>query len=466
MPRAARIALICSVVLLAVPAATVRAATRMPVGFFDDPSFRWSPARAQNLAAAAAAGATVIHTTANWALIAPTQPTFAADPDNPAYHLSDLDELVRESARYGLRVMIDITGTPTWANGGKPPNHMPLHLSDLYTFAHMLAVRYDGKNPGKGQVSLWSVWNEPNEDLFLTPQYVGKKIVSPANYAKIYKTVYSAIKSANPWAQVAIGETAPEGRDKPLKGAPTTVSPGMFARLLSKVPGLKFDAWAHHPYVTSLGAKPLEKVRYPNVTLSQLPNFEKELKTDFHHKVPIWITEYGHQTKPAQPKGVTLAQQASYAAQALTYAKNDPDVQMFVWFTFRDSSGNLWKSGLEQSSGSAKPAFYKFDSLAHLIDGTTVTAAPGRPMHAVSVYVPYLTFYNPWDALVGVTYHVTDGGKLIASGEPQSNINPDSSVSFVPTFTPVKGHTYTITATVNDGNGNVQTREVVIVTTK
>lgn len=465
MPRAARIALICFVALLAVPAATVRAATRMPVGFYDDPSFRWSPDRAQNLAAAAAAGATVIHTTANWATMAPTRPASPSDPDDPAYKIGDLDELVREAARYGLRVMIDVTGTPKWANGGLSPNHMPKNLNDFATFVHMLAIRYDGRNPGKGQVSLWSVWNEPNEDLFLTPQYVGNKIVSPANYAKLFKTAYVAIKSANPWAKVAIGETAPQGRDRPLKGAPTTVSPGMFAKLLAKVPGLKFDAWAHHPYVTSLNAQPLEKVRYPNVTLSQLPTFEKNLKSLFHHEVPIWITEYGHQTKPAQPKGVTLTQQATYATQALNYAKADPDVQMFIWFTFRDSSGNPWKSGLQSTDGSAKPAFFKFDALAHLIDGTTVTAAPNIPMHSVSVYVPFLTFYNPVGALVGVTYHVYDKTKLVAAGEPQSNIEPDSSVSFVPMFTPLKGHTYTITASVNDGNGNVQTRAVVVVTT-
>jgi hypothetical protein len=462
VPKAARFALLVFLVLLVVPAATVRAATRMPIGFYDDPTFRWSADRAQNLAAAAAAGATVIHTTANWASIAPTKPASASNAADPAYRLGDLDELVRESARYGLRVMIDITGTPKWANGGQTPNHMPLHLADLGTFAHMLALRYDGKNPGQGQVSLWSVWNEPNEQQFLTPQYSGQKIVSPANYAKLFKTAYAAIKSANPWAKVAIGETSPQGRDKNVPGAPQTVSPGMFAKLLSKVSGLKFDAWAHHPYVTSLGAPPLEKVKYPNVTLSQLPTFEKQLKAEFHHEVPIWITEYAHQTKPANPKGVTLAQQATYASQALTYAKNDPDVQMFIWFTFRDSSGNPWKSGLEQTSGAPKPAFYKFDALAHLFDGTTVTAAAGKPMHSVSVYVPYLTFYDPVGSLVGVTYQVYDGTKLITSGEPQAATQPDGSVAFIPLFTPLKGHTYRIMASVNDANGNEQTRAIAV----
>jgi hypothetical protein len=458
-----RLAGLVALVALAVPAAAVHAAPRMPIGFFDDPSFRWSPDRAQNLAAAAAAGATVIHTTASWALIAPTRPAHPGNADDPAYRLGDLDELVRESARYGLRVMIDVTGTPKWANGGQTQNHMPKRLADFATFVKMLALRYDGRNAGKGQVSLWSVWNEPNLEQFLTPQYSGKKIVSPANYARLYKVAYAAIKSANPRAQVAIGETSAQGRDKPSKGSSQTVAPGTFAKLLGKIRGLHFDAWAHHPYPTSRTAKPLERVRYPNVTLSQLPTFENTLKASFHRTVPIWITEYGHETKPAQPKGVTYAQQSAYAKQALTVARNDPNVQMFCWFTFRDSAGNPWKSGIESQSGAPKPSFAPFSSLARSIDGTTVTMKAGRPAGPIAIFVPYLTFYDPVGSLVGITYHVRDNtGQLVTSGEPRANLAPDGSVSFAPTFTPVKGRIYTLMATVNDVHGNLQTRMATI----
>jgi len=462
VPRVARLVLIALVALLAIPAAAGTAAIRMPIGFFDDPSFRWSADREQNLAAAAAAGATVIHTTANWALIAPTQPVGPGDPDDPAYKLGDLDQIVSESARFGLRVMIDVTGSPGWANGGQTPNHIPKNLSDFATFVHMLAIRYDGKNPGKGEVALWSVWNEPNLQQFLTPQYVGKKIVSPANYAKLYKTAYTAIKSANPWAQVAIGETSAQGRDKPLKGVSQTVSPGTFMRLLATQSGLRFDAWAQHPYPTSPGAKPLEKVRYPNVTLSELPIFEAQLKLRFHRAVPVWITEYGHETKPAEPHGVTYAQQAAYAKQALTFARNDPNVKMFIWFTFRDSAGNPWQSGLEQPSGARKPAFGPFSVLARLIDGTTVRTRAGVAP-TVTMYVPFLSFFNTPGGAFGITYRVFDGKKLVAIGQPTSPMAPDPSVTFKPIFKPLKGHRYTVVATVNDPHGNVQSRTATII---
>lgn len=457
MLKAVRFALVALTALLVIPAAAVHAAQRMPIGFFDDPSFRWSPDRDQNMQQAAAAGASVIHTTATWATIAPTKPAQPANGDDPAYRLTDLDDLVFNASLYGLRVMIDINGTPKWANGGKAPNVMPKKLSDLTTFARMLATRYDGRT-GRGSVSLWSVWNEPNLQLFLTPQFVGKKIVGPANYAKLFKAAYAGIKAGNPLAKVAIGETSARGRDKPLKGVSGSIAPGTFARLLAQVKGLKFDAWAHHPYPTAPNLPPMQKVRFPNVTLSTLPTFEKDLKTWFHRAVPIWITEYGHETKPAQPHGVTLAQQATYAKQALTYAKKDPNVQMFIWFVYRDSTGDPWKSGLISQSGAPKPAFAAFGSVARLTDGSTTLAKAGAPVR-VTMYVPYLAHYSDPGAVIGMTYFAYNShGKAIAVGQPTATLAPDQSVTFTPAFTPAKGQTYTVVATLNEINGHSESR--------
>jgi Cellulase (glycosyl hydrolase family 5) len=456
--KTARLVLIAVAALLATPAASVHAAQRMPVGFFDDASFRWSPDRAQNLQSAAETGASVIHTTASWAQIAPTQPADALNGDDPAYRLGDLDELVYRSGFYGLRVMIDITGTPKWANGGKSPNVMPKNLSDLTAFARMLATRYNGQR-GHGSVSLWSVWNEPNLQLFLTPQFAGKKIVGPQNYAKLYKAAYAGIKAGNPWAKVAIGETSARGRNKPLAGNSATVAPATFARLLSQVRGLKFDAWAHHPYPTSPNLPPLQQVHYPNVSLSTLPKFETDLQRWFHRAVPVWITEYGHETKPAEPRGVTTAKQAAYARQALTIVRNDPHVQMFIWFTFRDNAGNPWQSGLLNEDGVPKPAFGTFSALGRLTDGTTVTTKAGVAPH-VTMFVPYLGYYSQPGASIGMTYVVYDNTtkKSVAVGQPVAPLAPDFSITFTPRFNPVKGHTYAVVAQANEANGHNESR--------
>ena len=460
MLKATRFALIAFTALLAIPAATAHAAPRMPIGFFDDPSFRWSPTRTDNLREASLAGASVIHTTATWASLASTRPADAADGDDPAYTLSDLDELVFQSSLYNLRVMVNVTGTPKWANGGKAPNVLPKRLGDLTAFTRMLATRYNGRT-GHGVVSLWSVWNEPNIQLFLTPQFVGKKIVGPANYAKIYKAAYAGIKAGNPAAKVAIGETSARGRDKPLAGISASIAPGTFAKLLAQQKGLKFDAWAHHPYPTSPNLPPLQKVRYPNVTLSTLPKFEADLKRFFHRSVPVWITEYSHESKPAEPHGVTLATQAAYAKQALTIAKNDPNVQMFIWFVYRDSKGNPWQSGLFAANGARKPAYNAFGALARLIDGTTSTTKAGVPPR-VTMFLPYLAHYAVPGAGIGVSYSVFDGVKPMGKGQPVATLAPDQSITFTPDFKPVKGHTYTVTAVANEENGHSEQRTSVV----
>jgi hypothetical protein len=451
--RPIRLASLVVLALLAGSAATASAVPRMPVGFYDDPSLRWARTQAQNLAAAAAAHASVIHTTADWSQIAPRRPRNPSNGNDRAYRLSDLDALVREAPRYGLQVFVNISGTPRWANGGKPPNHAPLKLSDMRVFAQMLAKRYNGVT-GHGYVGRWSVWNEPNLELFLTPQFNGKKIVSPSIYAKIYTSAYRGIKAGNPLAQVAVGETSNRGRDRPIPGVSGSVAPGTFARLLAQAaPKLKFDAWATHPYPHNPSLGPTQRVRYPNVTMLQLGNFEKTLRAGFKRRVPIWITEYGQQTKPELPQGVSRAKQAAFARQALRMAAANPDVEMFTWFIIRDSLvQKTWKSGLLSARGAKKPAYNVFAATARLIDGQYLRAKAGR-QPAIKLYVPSLAFRNAIGSTIGLTYRVSNGRTPLAVGQPAPRLARDQSVSFRAAFTPRKGRNYTLVADLNDVNG-------------
>ena len=86
-----------------------------------------------------------------------------------------------------------------------------------------------------------------------------------------------------------------------------------------------------------------------------MPRFEADIDIAFHRKnIPIWITEYGNETKPGEPKGVTEAQQAAYLPQAIALARKDARVQMFVWFVMQDSQGSLWQSGIYRQDGTPK----------------------------------------------------------------------------------------------------------------
>src|SRR6476646_2270380 len=330
---------------------------RMLVGFQDDPSLRWRDDRQDVFDVAEKANAGIVRTTVYWSRIAEKRPASAATSFDPTYHFDDLDEFVRNAGMHGMEVMLTIWGTPAWANGGKGQNYAPTRVADLQNFTKALASRYSGRYNGYPFVRYYTVWNESNLGQFLSPQYVGGKPAAPRIYASIYRAAHAGIKAGNSRALVGIGETSARGRDRYLgrKGTQETESPGKFAELLSKQrPVLRFDAWSHHPYPTSINGKPLAKTRWPNVTLSNLSRFENQLGHWFKRNVIMWITEYGHETKPEEPKGVTYAQQSAYLRTALRFVANDPKVSIFIWFILRDDPTSAWQSGLVKRDGGKK----------------------------------------------------------------------------------------------------------------
>jgi hypothetical protein len=442
---------------------------RMLIGFQDDPSLRWREDRLDVFDIAQKANAGIVRTTVYWSRIAEDRPANASNPFDPAYRFDDLDEFVRNAGLHGMEVMLTIWGTPAWANKGKGQNYAPTNAADLQNFARAVAARYSGRYHGYPFVRYYTVWNESNLGQFLSPQYDAKgKAIAPAIYARIYRAAYAGIKAGNVRALVGIGETSARGRDRFLGRAGTqeTESPGGFAHLLSKQrPALKFNAWSHHPYPTSLTQRPLALVRWPNVTLSQLPKFESSLNQWFNRKaIPIWITEYGYQTKPGEPSGVTPAQQAVYLRQALNIAANDPRVQMFIWFVLRDDPTTAWQSGLLERDGARKPAFNTFAALADRYDGRdpqiVVKAGVTNPL--VRFAALELWSRSGAGAKVGLTIAVYDGRRVLKTAQPVSTIGVDGWVSFRAPLKTVKGHTYQITIAANDVNGNRVDRSILI----
>ena len=463
MQRVVRFALVALVVLLALPAARASATQRLTVGFFDDPSFRWAAAPDANFKLAQQAHASVVHVLADWSQIAPEKPAQPLDGDDPVYNLTDLDALVRTAPRYNLQVMITVSGTPKWANGGKTPNVPPTNVANLTQFAQMLAARYNGLHAGFGSVSRFTVWNEPNLEQFLKPQFDRKKIVSPQIYEKLYMAAYKGIKAGNPLAEVAIGSTSNRGRNRPTDKS-GSVAPATFARLLSQEnKNLPFAAWATHPYPTETRLGPKQRVAYPNVTMTRLEQFGKSLEQWYGRRVPIWVTEYAEQTRPEYPGGVSYAQQAADAQLALEMAAENPYVEMFVWFVMRDSTDRTWNSGLITKRGTKKPSYATFAKAAKKIDGQAQMILP-RKAPTVKLDIPYLTYGNAPGTRVGITYKVLDGKTAVAIGQPVGRIAADQTVSFVARFRPVEGRSYIIDATVGDRHGQV-TRRFVSLTT-
>jgi hypothetical protein len=313
--------------------------------------------------------------------VAKTRPAAATNPNDPAYDWTLYDRTVFLAAQTGVHVLFSVYGTPTWANGGKGPNVAPTRATDLRNFAYAAARRYSGVFRGTDgrtipAVKEWLAWNEPNNPVFLIPQYKrtanGWTIQSAIDYAKICSAVYNGVHATLASAErVGCGGTAPRGNNNPST-ARASVSPLPFLRAVKKA-GLKsFDAWAHHPYygtptetpttkpVTAKGAPPTA------ITLANLGDLIKEVTRLYGNK-RIWITEYGYQTNPPDRLfGVTLQRQAQYLTQAFAIARKSPRIDMMLWFLLKDEPTVAgWQSGLLTASGAKKPSFAAFQRLPH-----------------------------------------------------------------------------------------------------
>jgi Glycosyl hydrolase catalytic core len=308
--------------------------------------------------------------------VAKKRPAHATNPADPAYDWELYDRTVNYAAQNGVHVLFSIYGTPAWANGGRGPNVAPARATDLRNFAFAAARRYGGAYPGTDGRDLpsvrdWLAWNEPNNPLFLKPQFrrtaSGWAIQSAVDYAKICAAVYNGVHATlAPGERVGCGVTAPRGNNNPNSARPS-VSPLAFLRAVKKA-GLKtFDAWAHHPYYGSPSETPTSKPLSPKgapstaVTLANIGDLIREVTRLYGNK-RIWITEYGYQTNPPDPLfGVTWAKQAQYLKQAFAIARANPRIDMMLWFLLKDEPTlGGWQSGLLTYGGRRKPSYNAF----------------------------------------------------------------------------------------------------------
>ena len=377
---AATLVLACLAALSAV-ASTASASSRLLIGIYDDAQVLYgNPARTFPLLRQARAQ--VVRVNLFWGGVtgvARRKPTRATHPDDPVYNWETYDRTVYWATQYGLRVVFSIYGTPQWANGNKGVNVPPTNMADLQNFAYAAAQRYSGRWKAKDgrvipAVKNWLAWNEPNNPVFLKPQFKrvagGWQIESARIYARICNAIYRGIKVTGfSGERVACGVTAPRGNNNPRASRPS-VSPLPFLRAMKRYGAARFDAYAHHPYY----GKPTEgpSTRPPAakgaaptaVTLGNIDALIREL-TRLYGARRVWLTEYGYQTKPQDRVfGVPYATQARYLTEAFSIARRHPRIDMMLWFLLRDEPPfGIWQSGLLTSNWQKKPAFAAFQRL-------------------------------------------------------------------------------------------------------
>src|SRR5439155_16308827 len=105
------------------------------------------------------------------------------------------DAAIAAAAQHGMRVHLTLVGTPGDARGDRRLSNRRPSPKLFASFVSAVASRFSGR------VARYSLWNEPNLDLFLSPQPS-----SPTMYRDLYRAGYAALKRSDPNAQVMFGE--------------------------------------------------------------------------------------------------------------------------------------------------------------------------------------------------------------------------------------------------------------------
>jgi hypothetical protein len=331
-------------------------------------------------------GVKAIRVELKWSEVAPgatsaTKPSFAAT--NPAsYDWGDYPSLLAEAKQLGWPVLLTVTApAPRWATAnGQAPYITDPNAEDFGNF--MTAVAHEFGS----EVSVYAIWNEPNESVFLLPQWKANgKPASPRIYRGLYQDGYAGLKAAGlAHPRVLFGETAPYGYDtvNVRKEGSTValhhpVAPLAFMRealclntkykKASSCEELQMSGYAHHAYTLPTGPYSMPKPT-DDVTIGSLSRLTNALSLAARaHAIPtgtpIYLTEFGVQSYPNKDLGVSPAQQAEYDAIDEHIAYENPHVAAFSQYLLKDDPlsgsepGASFQTGLEYYSGKAKPLY-------------------------------------------------------------------------------------------------------------
>jgi polysaccharide biosynthesis protein PslG len=329
----------------------------------------------------------------------------------------------------GLPVVGVVQGTPAWADtdwhdgAAGVPTGLEYSVDDprntFGQFMLRLARAY------RGRITTWVVWNEPD---FL-PGESGTWWTwsgTAADFYKLLKTAYRAIKEVDPSATVVFPATtyfadAVHGRELFLSRVLQEANKD------SEAPssGYFFDAVAVNLYC-SLDA------------LYRVHGVYTSILAQYQLQKPIWLTEtncpvYNDATAPEPATGrITTSEQAAYLIQAIALARA-AGYQRIGWYTMLDhdaSSGIVDRWGLLRANATPRPAYQAFHVASAYLSRSDVSVrlAPFGTATANGWPVTRIVIDDPLQhTRVQVMWRTADGPSVVnvqASGTAAELIDP------------------------------------------
>lgn len=300
-------------------------------------------------------------------------PWSAVEPSSGTQGWGGVDALVGHAASAGLDILPFVYDAPSWAvapawvpgtgHGLKAPGKLPVSGAARGAWTRFLqaaVARYGpngsfwAENPAvpARPVRTWQIWNEPNFKYFVARP-------NPAEYGKLVKFSYGALRSIDPGAKLLLGGMFARPREATFKSRPRQAyfAADFLNRMYRATPGIKskFIGVALHPYAR----------RYQLLT-PEIEEVRDALKRNRDAGKALWITELGWSSqRPTRSnlfaKGVSgQATQLKGAFSLLRHKQRKWRIKRVYWFSLEDSTGacNFCDgSGLFGDGFTPKPAW-------------------------------------------------------------------------------------------------------------
>jgi hypothetical protein len=378
---------LCALLLVAAPAG----ASRSQETIFDATNdLLYAPgagARGAILDELDALGVDTVRVVVPWRAVVPrpgsaTRPA-GFDPEDPGDYegaaIDALDEIVRGAAARDLGLLLSPSSPiPDWASASGRSSVVSPKPAEYRRLLVGLGRRYDGTYggvpcvqplpppldaidcaqfpllvPALPRVSFWSMWNEPNLEIFLKPQRRRGRAVGGALYRQLFLAGRQGLDESGHGAdRVLVGETAPSGG---RRGMP----PLDFMRQVLARGGIRATGWAHHPYDPS--GSPLASSSRKLLSIPALGRVTGVARRAV--PLPVYVTEYGVESLPDRRFGVSLLRQAEYLGLAEYALWRNPRVRSYGQYLLHDDPARFeysFQTGLRLRSGRAKPAHAAF----------------------------------------------------------------------------------------------------------
>jgi hypothetical protein len=253
------------------------------------------------------------------------------------------DVAISAAAAHGIQVHLTLVGTPGDSRGDKRLSNKRPSAKRFASFVSAVASSF------RGRVARYSLWNEPNLDLFLSPQRS-----APSMYKSLYSAGYAALKRTDPRAKVLFGELFSGNVHAPSGRGPLAFLNAMSGRL-------RADGLAYHPFQYADGPRQRSR-RY--VALASMSSIKSTLRALSRRRVlrtwsggtlPIYFTEFGYQITGSY-RIRSESRRASWTVEAFRMAKRGGAKSMLYYHLVRNYGGR-WDGGILNAGGFRTPVF-------------------------------------------------------------------------------------------------------------